>query len=193
MKGNRRWWRWRANPLRRRSDRIEGWVNLATAVALFLGVPAAAMTAGAVVHAIAAKAIKGQQETRHAVSAELLENAPISVSGVNGSGDRFPVRVRWSMPSGTAGTGSVKVAADSPRGSTTTVRLGRSGQQTSAPMSRGQVTSLTAVAVTTGGILAGALLVTLRGLIRRSADRDRMAEWERTWSQVGPRWGRRPA
>ncbi|WP_441349469.1 Rv1733c family protein [Streptomyces sp. RKAG337] len=156
-------------------------------------VPAAAVTAAAVVHTIAAKAVKGQQETRHAVSAVLLENAPVSVPRVSGSGDRFPVKVRWSTPSGPARTGSAKVAADSPRGSTTTAWLGRSGQQTSPPMSRGQVASLTAVAATTGGVLAVVFLVTVRGLIRRAADRGRMAEWEQAWSQVGPRWGRRPA
>ncbi|NEA60772.1 hypothetical protein G3I60_43075 [Streptomyces sp. SID13666] len=164
-----------------------------TAALLLLGVPAAAITTGAVVHTTARAAARDQRATRHTVPAVLLEDAPSAVPGASGTGDRFPVKVRWGTPGGTDRTGTAKAAADSPRGSTTAVWVGPSGQQASAPMSSGQVASLTAVAVTAGGVLAIALLVTVRGLIRRATDRRRMAEWEQEWSQVGSTWGRHPA
>lgn len=164
-----------------------------TGALLLFGVPVAAIATGAVVHGTAVEAAGDQRATRHTVSAVLLEDAPSAVPGVSGTGDPFPVKVRWGTPGGAVMTGTAKVAADSPRGSTTVVWVGPSGQQASAPMSSGQVASLTAVAVTAGGVLAIALLATVRGLIRRAADRRRMAEWEQEWSQVGSTWGRHPA
>ncbi|WP_443047973.1 Rv1733c family protein [Streptomyces sp. H39-S7] len=172
---------------------IEGWVNLVTAALLLFGVPTAVITTGAVVRGIATEAVRDQQGSRHTTSAVLLEDAPAAVPGAGGSGDRFPVNVRWSMPDGAVATGTAEVSAGRPRSSTTTVWLGRSGQQVSAPMTGGQVASLTVIAATAGGVVAGALLVIARGLIRRSAHRCRLAEWEQEWSQVGPVWGRHPA
>ncbi|MEU3459329.1 hypothetical protein ABZ721_05150 [Streptomyces sp. NPDC006733] len=190
MKGTLRWWRWRSNPLRRRSDIVEGWVNVVTAAVLLLGVPAAAMAAGAAAHDAAVDAAERQRATRHAVSAVLLEDAP-ALPGYGTTGDRFAVAVRWTTPAGVVATGRAKADAGSARGSTTTVWLDRSGHQVAAPASADQVASWTAIGVTGGAAVALALVITARGAVRRVSDRHRMAEWERDWDHIADTWGRR--
>ncbi|MCZ4101545.1 hypothetical protein C8250_040700 [Streptomyces sp. So13.3] len=192
MKKQLRWRQRRSNPLCRRSDVIESWVNLATALALLLLLPAAAFTAGRAAHTAALQASKEQRASRHPVTAVLLENAPEAVPRPGGGTVHYDVKVRWTAAAGTTGTGAVQADAGSLRGSRTTVWLDRTGRQVPAPVAGEELTSMTLVGGALGVGCAAFAIVMVRGLVRRGADRRRMTEWERAWALTAPEWGRRP-
>lgn len=183
----------RSNPLRRRSDVIEGWVNLATALALLLGLPAAAFTAGRVAHTAVVQTWREQQASRHPVTAVLLRDAPAAAPRVGGGTVRYDVQVRWTGAAGIRETGLVKADSGSLRGSSTTVWLDHTGRQVPAPVAGEELISLTWVGGALGAVCAAFAIVMVRGLVRRGADRRRMTEWERAWALTAPEWGRRPA
>ncbi|MCM2425157.1 Rv1733c family protein [Streptomyces sp. RKAG337] len=187
------WWRQRrSNPLCRRSDVIESWVNLVTALALLLLLPAAAFTAGRAAHAAGVQASREQRASRHPVAAVLLENAPEAVPRAGGGSVHYDVKVRWTGVAGTVGTGTVKADSGSLRGSRATVWLDRTGRQVPAPVAGEELMSLTWVGGALGAVCSAFAIVMVRGLVRRGADRRRMAEWERAWALTAPEWGRRP-
>ncbi|WP_326655567.1 MULTISPECIES: hypothetical protein [unclassified Streptomyces] len=70
-------WRWRRNPLRRRSDAVEAWIVLVTWVLALIG--------GAVAGGVAAycvdQAIERERAGRQAVPAVLVSDAPDRTRG----------------------------------------------------------------------------------------------------------------
>ncbi|MEV7616222.1 hypothetical protein [Streptomyces sp. NPDC089799] len=71
-------WRWRRNPLRRRTDMIEAWVALAALVCLFVVAPAIGWISGLSVDATLQRAVREQRQERHLVPA-------VVVRAVNGT------------------------------------------------------------------------------------------------------------
>ncbi|WP_444546239.1 Rv1733c family protein, partial [Streptomyces longispororuber] len=100
-------WRWRRGPLRRRSDVIEAWTVLVTGVVLFVGAPAAGVTAGAAVHERAEEAARAAHATRHRVTATLTADAPPAVPAV-GVVPLYEVPARWTAPDGSHHSGSAR-------------------------------------------------------------------------------------
>src|SRR5690349_3819265 len=97
-------WRWRRNPLRRRSDVLEAWIMLAAWVFTVLGGAVAGLaTVGAVENSLA----RERAESR-TVPAQLIEDAR-EASGP--AGRVVWTRVRWTAPDGTVRSGQVRVAA----------------------------------------------------------------------------------
>ena len=183
-------WRWRHNPLRRRTDRIQGW----TALALLLLVPVLGLVAAFLVGDAASghyRALARQQEqTRHLLTATLTHDAPRHPEP--GSDEarkaRYPVTVRYTAPDGQTRTAETDVLPGLSRGSTIDVWADTGGAMTGAPMSADEIRSramgwavLAFLAVALAG--AAAYGAASLGLLRYN-----LADWEARWARTAPRW-----
>ncbi|MET9850882.1 Rv1733c family protein [Streptomyces ossamyceticus] len=182
-------WRWRRNPLKRRSDVAEAWVGLAAvAVVLF-----AAPTAGVTAAAVAERSALTQSQGLRRVTAQLVEAAPAAtVARFAGSADDELVRatVRWTTD-GSSRTGTALVAADRKAGSRTTVWLDASDRVRPAPPTPAQARAQGVVTGTTAAMGAALLVLGLRWAARVRLDRRRWARWERDWAAFDAHRGHR--
>ncbi|AEW97900.1 MULTISPECIES: Rv1733c family protein [Streptomycetaceae] len=183
-------WRWRRNPLRRRSDVAEGWIGLVCAMLALVGAPAAgAAAASAVVDSLHDQALH-----RHPVAAVLLRDAGDRAAfGAAGLGaTRVPTAVRWTGPDGLPHSGEATVPEGTRAGSATTIWLDDRGRVALPPTGGLQADAQgwamgTAVGCGVCGVVLGADRVA-----RAALDRHRAAEWEREWEEIGPRWSSGP-
>ena len=182
-----RLWRWRRNPLRRRSDTIEAWIVLAGWVcALLVGLLAGLGAA----HAVERAADRERAENR-AVSAVLAEDAEEKVLARAVSDHRVWATVRWAAPDGSTRTDEARVPPGARAGSAVTVWTDKSGTLTSEPLTDGEARLHAAF----GGVLAaagasGAVWGVVWGS-RVHLNRCRMRQWAAEWERVGTRWGRK--
>ncbi|WP_371660027.1 hypothetical protein [Streptomyces sp. NBC_00280] len=176
-----RWWRWRRNPLRRRSDVVEAWVVLVTSVVMAAGMP----LAGALSSVRVGSVLLQQRQERHRTSAVLAEDA-----GDPGPGTyaRTWAVVRWTAPGDTVRTAGVRVAAGSSAGTRTVIWTDGQGRLVSAPLTPGRAVALSAFAGTLAASGVALLLLAGRRAVRMGLDRHRAGQWERTWALTGPRW-----
>ncbi len=184
-------WRWRRNPLRRRSDAVEAWTVLLLGTAVLVVAPVAGAFAGSASYDSRHAEAERQRADNRVVQGTLTEDAP--------SADRFssrmrhPVEVRWTDPAGTVHTAEVKVEAGSRKGSRTDVWLDARGHLTTAPLTEDDQWT---TAIATGSGVAFVIWAVSGGAwlaVRVVSDHRRMAEWERAWARIEPRWsGNRP-
>jgi hypothetical protein len=173
------------NPLRRRIDRVEGGHGRRADRGLLTGAPVA--VAG---HWTRAAGIRQQR-------AELAwRQVPAAISrSPAAQRDGFPGRpatgwesARWTAPDGQARTGWIPVSPG-PAGRTL-IWVSHSGSLTGPPLQRRQLQKRM--------VLAGALTASVLGLMcflaggagRFVLGRRRLADWDRAWRAVGPRWTR---
>ncbi|GAA3841144.1 hypothetical protein ACFS5L_16730 [Streptomyces phyllanthi] len=192
MRTRVRGWRWRANPLRRRSDVVEAWAALVTTVLLVVGAPLAGVAAGSWAHAAARSEVAAQRAELHRVRGVVVTDAPPAAPAARG--DRQPthhVRARWTESGEDARTGVARVPAGTRRGEFTDVWLDPRGRSVDPPLTGAAVVqhALAVGACTTGGAVA--VVLAGRLAVRRVFLRHRLAEWEREWARTGPEWARR--
>lgn len=178
-------WRFRRNPLRRRSYAVEGWVLLALGAAATVG---AALTGLAISRDLDARYAQ-QRHDRHTVTAVLTQDADAPTAYATSSW----TPVRWALPAGQTRTDIARVSSGLERGERTTIWLDERGRPTAKPLSpsAGQLQATVTGSVAGLGICAGALLgggITATFLELRRTDR-----WEGEWTRVGPRWDHRNA
>jgi hypothetical protein len=181
------------NPLRRPADKIEAWLT-PVAIAVFLALcPVVAIGMSAWVHADNAAAQRAAHSWR-SVKAVLLQAAPGPAESDDGANAwTVWVEARWSVGGlhGLQEKGSVPVPAGSPKGSTQTVLLNRTGAVQVPPAPASQVAALADTATGAGLSVLAVLMVGLTCVIRHVLDRRRIALWESAWLTVGPRWSHR--
>ncbi|MEU1850651.1 hypothetical protein ABZ499_15595 [Streptomyces sp. NPDC019990] len=184
-----RLWRWRSNPLRRRSDRVEAWIVLLTWVLAVLGGTIAGLVAGGA----ADRALAAQRAKAHPVSAVLTERAPKSPQATtDGSGgDTVWAPVRWTGPGGSTHTARVEVEPAAAAGTRVTVWADRTGRLVTAPLNPTEATIQAAATGVLAGVGSGAAVWTVGRLARVRLDRRRLAEWDAEWERVGPQWRKR--
>lgn len=184
-----RLWRWRKNPLRRRSDLVEAWLLLATLVlalliGAFTGVAAAGVVNGA---------IEDRREHTRPVPAVLVEDAahalPASVAE-DGDGGVW-AKVRWSAPDGSTRTGRAEVDTGAKAGSAATVWNDSEGRLVSAPPEGADARFQIVMAGITVAVATGGLVVLGGWLGRSRLQGQRLAEWEAEWQRVEPSWRKR--
>ncbi|MEV5987749.1 hypothetical protein AB0L85_22500 [Streptomyces sp. NPDC052051] len=194
MRTRVRGWRWRRNPLRRRSDVIEAWTALILALLLCVGAPLAGVVAGLWAYGTVHATQVTQRAQRHEVPAVLVEDAPAAApSTQNGNQPLYRVKVHWTDPGKGTRTAYAQVPAGSRQGERTEVWLDARGHGVAPPVSDAAVWqhSVSAGVWAAGGV-AGTVLLS-RAVIRRVAERHRMAEWEAEWARTGPEWRRHTA
>ncbi|ANP56829.1 hypothetical protein J2Z21_000448 [Streptomyces griseochromogenes] len=191
MRTQVRGWRWRRNPLRRRSDVVEAWTVLIVAVLLFVVAPLTGVAAGLHAHDRARTLATAQRAERHPVRAVVLAGTSGHTRTVQGDrGHAYRATVRWTEPGKGTRTAQARVPAGSRAGDVVTVWFDTRGRSVAPPPDDVAVWQHT---VTIGVCAAGgAAAVVLLGhaLERRIALRHRLAEWERAWARTGPKWTR---
>ncbi|WP_461028884.1 Rv1733c family protein, partial [Streptomyces sparsus] len=105
-------WRWRHNPLRRRSDRVETWLALGAALVITLGAPLVGIAAGDAAHGSLLRTVAAEHEQRQQVWATVhrLLPRPAAEPEFEEFGDRSGrqrVVVGWTAPDGTVRTATL--------------------------------------------------------------------------------------
>ncbi|WP_112470205.1 Rv1733c family protein [Streptomyces triticisoli] len=183
--GRVRWWRWRRNPLRRRSDIVEAWVLLASWVVALVG--------GLLAGLAAADAIKESAERQRAerreVSAVLVEDAEDRLPERAPSGYRVWATVRWTAPEGSTHTDEARVPSGTPAGHTVTVWADRNGKIAAEPLTD-EETRWHAIS---GGVLtvsgASGAVLAVAWVARQGLERHRMARWAAEWERMNTQKG----
>jgi len=178
-------WRWRDNPLRRRSYAVEGWSLLAASLLTVL----AAATTGLAVAAAEQHHLARERAGRHPTAAVLTQDAPAAGGYPYG----IKAAVRWTAPDGTGRVGRTKVDAGLEQGAPVTIWTDARGRLVPAPPSAG-VASFEAAVLGSVAATGLALVAAAGGILAlRAADRRRAEAWADEWAEVGPRWDRRNA
>ncbi|AJE44032.1 Rv1733c family protein [Streptomyces nodosus] len=194
MRTRVRGWRWRHNPLRRRSDVVEAWTSLFLTALLCAGAPLAGTAAGWSSYDRAHAVQVTQRAERRQVPAVLLQNAPAAVPSPQSSRQPlYGVKVRWTEPGKGTRTTVAQVPAGSRSGERVEVWLDAGGRGVTPPATDAMVWQHAATTgVWAAGGVAGSVLLA-RAVIGRVAERHRMAEWEDEWARTEPEWRRRMA
>ncbi|WP_234539970.1 Rv1733c family protein [Streptomyces shenzhenensis] len=192
MRTRVRWWRWRHNPLRRRSDVVEAWIALAVAVLLCVGAPLVGAVTGLWAHGQARSVAAAQRSERHMVRAVVVGGTPEQLPSVQG-GDRahaFRTNVRWTVPGEGTKTALARVPAGTRTGDVVDVWFDRQGHGVAPPPDETAVWQHTVTMGLCGASCAAGVVLLGHGVVRRVALRHRLAEWEREWARTGPDWTR---
>ena len=177
------------NPLRRRSDLIDGWL-LPAAIAAFVALgPLVAGAAGLWVHADNAAAQRVQRSW-HEVRAVLLQPVPGPAMSDNGANSWLVwTSARWTAD-GRPQVGDVPALAGTSEDAVVSVWLNRAGQVQVPPLTAGGARDRIVVAALFALAGLAVLLMVLAVLARWLLDRRRLAGWEAAWQSVGPQWSR---
>ncbi|MET8831964.1 hypothetical protein ABZX40_14375 [Streptomyces sp. NPDC004610] len=183
-------WRWRRNPLRRRTDRLEAW----SALALVLLVPllglAALFTAGDTAERHYRALAEREARTRHHLAAVLVRDAPEHPEP--GSDEarlaRYPAEVRFTAPDGRTRTATAEVTPGLAAGDGVRVWVAADGTLTEPPMTSDEIRSRTM-----GWAMLAFLAVTLAGFVVHGVAvlalrRRNLAAWDARWAETAPRW-----
>lgn len=179
-----RWWRWRANPLRRHSDVVEAWIVLVAGLLMAVGATAVGVLAFLQVDDAAEHSAQ-QRRPVQAVVQQDVHNPAASALYVSPTGERAPAPVTWQAPDGTRHLGTAVVHNGTKAGDTVRVWVGPQGNLTEKPASPVMVGVQSALA---GGLAAGgacALVLTGRHLALTRLDRRRAADWDRGLAELG--------
>ncbi|NJP52990.1 hypothetical protein HCJ93_23700 [Streptomyces sp. SBST2-5] len=189
VRGPGRWlWRWRRNPLKRRSDRIESWFLLASWVLTLL----IAVAAGAgVARSVEQELARERAEWRRA-EAQLTEPAPGTPrdDGRDSRADHVWATARWTAPDGASHTGQIRVPAGSAAGTPVTVWTDREGRQVTRPTTASEARFRAALVGATAAVGASLIPVAAVRAVRRRLEERRLEEWGDEWARLGPQWGR---
>ncbi|MFI2435826.1 DUF3592 domain-containing protein [Streptomyces sp. NPDC018693] len=194
MRTRVRGWRWRSNPLRRRSDVVEAWTALVVAVLLLVGVPLAGALVGGWAYGEARAVAAEQRAERRPVQAEVVGAVPGSPP--TGYGDReqsYRVTVRWTDPGQEPRTTTARVPSGTSTGDRVTVWVDGRGRGVAAPQSDTTIWQHTLTVGVCAAIGAGTLVLAGHAVVRHVSLRHRLAEWEREWARTEPQWTRREA
>lgn len=184
----RKWlWRWRKNPLKRRSDRAEAWTGLAAGVVMAVTAPLTGMAASDAV----AGNLRDQADLRR-TSAVVTDTAP-TTDGVSAVSDDPTVltEVRWRTADGRSRTGRAPVDPGTPAGERVSVWLDQRGLPHQPPPDAEEVSVESSAAGGAAAVGTCFLVGSGTWLVRRRLDAARDKGWEREWATVGPRWTRR--
>ncbi|MGX4693880.1 Rv1733c family protein [Streptomyces sp. JNUCC 63] len=190
FRGPKVWlWRWRRNPLKRRTDTVEAWVLLGTWVlTVLVGVLAGWTASRGVERGLAQERLQWRP-----TAAQVTERAPGSPAGSgqeSGTALRVWGKVRWTALDGTEHTGQARVRPGSEAGTRVTVWTDPRGRLVTQPATSAQArTRAGMIGGLVGASTAAVPLVTGR-LLRTRLECRRMAQWDAEWARFGPLWSR---
>ncbi|MDX6332272.1 MAG: hypothetical protein QOI83_4655 [Streptomycetaceae bacterium] len=198
MRLRSRFWRWRRNPLRRRSDLAEAWAGLLAAVVIAVGAPAAGWATGAAVTGALQRTVRAQRTERAYVPAVVLKAGPREVTGTDPESGTLreegrAATARWTGPDGKQHSGTVRIAVDQAKGDRIYVWTDPHGDATTPPLDAATATAHAAMAGLGTALLALVLGTIGRQTLMWQLLRRRLAEWEREWAAAGQDWGRADA
>ncbi|MFJ2645659.1 hypothetical protein ACIO1C_02790 [Streptomyces sp. NPDC087420] len=180
------WWRWRRNPLRRRSDAVEAWM-LPTVWALALTV---AVVAGLLAGQGVRSAADGHRALRHSTPAVLLADTPVAPASAGRPNGAVLAPVRWKAPDGAARTGRISVPGGRPAGSTVRIWVDAGGRPAPPPATRDEAAFHAVILGGLAGLASGGTVLGFGALARHRLYRRRMLRWSREWDRIAPEWSR---
>ncbi|MET7480398.1 hypothetical protein ABZT17_39520 [Streptomyces sp. NPDC005648] len=180
-------WRWRNNPLRRRSDVLEAWIVL---VAWTFAVVVAAV-AGILGARLAEHAAQRDRASRTRASAVLVGVVPGGTRDVVGGvrHDRVLATVRWRDARGAVRTGTTEVKPALRAGSTVPVWTDGHGRLVSPPAGPTETVTRAVLAGAGAGLAAGLLVLSGGYLVRLRVERRDVERWGTEWDRTDPRRG----
>lgn len=177
------------NPLRRRTDRVEAAIRLATIILLLVGVPIAAIAASRQADHLAMRQAHAQAAVNHQVTAILLQQASATgIADLYTSTQMIWVLARWQPPGQRPRSGEVLATAGARAGSTVTIWIDKSGAVASPPPDHRLIVGGVCIAVITISLVGSLLLLASNAPARRDLERRRLAAWGAEWRAVGPLW-----
>ncbi|MFE7137223.1 hypothetical protein ACFVAG_05710 [Streptomyces sp. NPDC057644] len=196
MRGQWALLRGRDNPLRRATDRREGWVALGALLLLVIGAPAAGWAGGTVADAALQQSVRAQHEERHRVDAVVVGRAPgrERSAGDPEGGERAAriwVVASWQAPDGSPRTGEVATASGpGAPGSPLRIWTDEAGLPVSPPMDGRTARSHAVLAGIGTFLLAAGCVEAGRRAVVGHMVRQRYAQLDREWAAAGADWGR---
>ncbi|CAM5305377.1 hypothetical protein STENM36S_05207 [Streptomyces tendae] len=194
MRTRVRGWRWRRNPLRRRSDVVEAWTTVIVALLLFVAAPLLGAATAWWGYGQARSIVAEQRAERHHVRATVVDrqSATLPTSQLSGQ-QSYRATVHWKAADGTEKSTTARVPADTRHGDRVEVWLDSRGQSVPPPSDGAELWqhSATIGSFTTIGTALTVLLA--HRAVRAVALRRRMAEWDRDWALTEPQWTHRRA
>ncbi|TJZ44212.1 hypothetical protein FCH28_31190 [Streptomyces piniterrae] len=188
-------WRWRRNPLRRGTDRVEAWVALAAAVLIVLGAPFVGWFTGQAAHGALLDTVRLQSAQRHLVWVtvdRLLSRAPLDPDPETSSQRDAHRRViaRWTAWDGSEHTGQIAAPRPVEPGERFRIWTDDRGRVQPRPMDASTagthaVLAGLGTAASTGALIEGGRrLIVWRLMVRR------FHAWDAAWERAGQDWGR---
>lgn len=187
-------WRWRGNPLCRRSDRREAWLALGAMILVVIVAPLVGWLGASVAHGSLLKTAEEHQRVRHhvwATAESVQDRAPLDSDPESASHhDRRHVVAHWAGPDGSSHKNTVTTQNRVQPGERFRIWTDADGMVTSRPMSPQTASSYAALAGLAAGAGAVGTVEAGRRLAMRQLLRRRYALWDAEWSRIGPDWGR---
>jgi hypothetical protein len=174
------------NPMRRRSDRVEGWVRLTTTVILLLVAPIIAGLAARAAYLSGTKAEAAERAQRHRIEAVLLQDATYSSS--TGVVPTVLTLATWRTADDAVKTGWVRARIGATSGSSVRIWINDRGVPVDPPRDRDETIAVTVATAILVPVTAALLLGIAQLVLRACLDRHRMAQWQRAWQQIEPDW-----
>ncbi|MFE0521582.1 hypothetical protein [Streptomyces sp. NPDC058954] len=187
-------WRLRRNSLRRRSDRLQGWIGLGLILAALAATPAAVFLVGDAARHHYTRTAEHQSETRHRTTAVLLEDARRhpEPGSAEARKTRYPTKVRFTDSQGHARTATADVEPAKPKGSTIRVWTDTDGQITTPPLDHSQIRSRALGSGIIAALGVHATAAAVYGIASRVLHRHNLAAWDTAWAETAPRWTTSP-
>lgn len=189
-------WRWRHNPLCRRTDLAEAWVALAALLLICCAVPATGFAVGGVVRDALHQSVQRQHQERERITATVVSvsRQPLDPDPETASAREGYRRVTatWPAPDGTVRRGAVPAQLRAPgpgdRFPLWTDR--RSGHAVGEPMDGPTASTHAALAGFGAAAACVGLVEGLRRLLVWRLLQVRYARLDQAWDRAGPDWGR---
>ncbi len=190
-------WRWRPNPLRRRSDLVEAWAGLAAVAVAAVGAPVAGVVAGRAVDSTLQRVAATQRAQRHEVRAAVVAlprprgDGPVEAkdtddSSVSATGHR--ARVAWTGTDHRTHYAQVSIVGRHTVGTTMPMWVDRANRPVDPPLDLTTATSNAIAAGAGAAVGVAALVMAVRSFIGWRILRRRLAVWERDWFRVSQEW-----
>lgn len=189
-------WRWRHNPLRRKTDLVEAWVALTAAVLLLVAVPLIGTLSGSFVDDTLQHSVQEQRQARHEVTATVVKQVSRAVidSDPETSTTRDAhsrVTADWRAPDGTPRHGTLLAPLKTPQpGDRFVVWTDAEGVIVGRPLDSATAATHAVLAGFGVAVASAGLIEVGRRLVVWRLVRRRYARWDQAWEQAGPDWGR---
>ncbi|MGB8941850.1 MAG: hypothetical protein WCD21_16680 [Streptomyces sp.] len=189
-------WRWRHNPLRRKTDLVEAWVACVAVLLIAVAAPLAGLAIGGASRDALLQSVREQHKARHEVAGTVIRKVsrpPVDPDPETSSArDRHSrVLAEWTAPDGTAHSGTVVAALRSPDpGDRFRLWTNEHGQVVGRPLDDATASTHAALAgigaaVAVAGLVEGVRRIAVWRIVLRRYDC-----WDQAWDRAGPDWGR---
>ncbi|MDI5913063.1 MULTISPECIES: hypothetical protein [Streptomyces] len=183
-------WRWRRNPLRRRTDLAQAWIAVGLFLVVAAATPVAVFLTGTTAYRHHKEIARHQAITRYDTPAVLLHDAPRhpEPGSYEARKTLYPATVRFTDPAGTPRTAETDVAPALTAGSTVRVWVNADGKITDPPLTMEQVRSRAMGCALLAALAVPVLGAALHGYANRRLERHRLTQWDAAWAEIAPRW-----